>query len=132
MVTYKDVISLGTFEERLEVLKTVELPSSVTFGDLRPMNQRFYASRIWKTLRREIIARDFGYDLAFPGREIVGKVLVHHIRPITPKDLYLGREVVMDRNNLITVSHMTHQAIHYGSEIVDTFVERKPGDTKLW
>lgn len=131
-VSYKDLIKLEFFDDRLELLRTGGIPSEVTFGELRLVNQRFYNSKIWKETRRAIIARDLGYDLGVPGYPIYGKAIVHHIIPITPKDLFLGRECVLNHLNLITVSHKTHQAIHYGSDPGHNFVERKPGDTKLW
>jgi hypothetical protein len=82
--------------------------------------------------RWSVISRDLGFDLAIPGREILGKVMVHHMNPILPKDLYLGHEEVFDPELLITVSHFTHEAIHFGVERLDPFIERQPGDTKLW
>lgn len=132
MITYFDLIVLLTFQERLELLRTDGLPSELTFDQLRHLNQRFYNSSIWKKVRQHVIARDFGFDLAIPGREIFGKVIVHHMNPLTPKDLYLGVSASLDPDLLITVSHQTHQAIHFGTEVEEPFIERRPGDTKLW
>jgi len=132
MITYSDVILLPTFKERLELLKTDGLPSELTFDQLRYLNQRFYNSSVWKKVRDYVIARDHGFDLAIPGREIYGKVIVHHINPLTPKDLYLGVKEALDPNLLITVSHQTHQVIHFDAELEVPFIERTPGDTKLW
>lgn len=134
MITYYDVIALPTFEERLALLKTDGLPSEITFDQLRRLNQQFYNSRSWKEVRRFVIARDYGWDLAVPGRDIIGKMLVHHINPLRPKDLVYHQDDVLNPDLLITVSHATHQAIHFGSEPqpLGVFVERQPGDTKLW
>lgn len=132
MKTYSELMKLKTYEERVEYLRTDGLPSEVTFDQLRYLNQKFYNSRGWKKVRESVIARDMGFDLAIPGREINGKVFVHHMNPIEPKDLYLGNESVMDPENLITVSHYTHQAIHFGVREPDPLIEREPGDTKLW
>lgn len=132
MITYSDIIVLPTFRERLELLKTDGLPSELTFDQLRYLNQRFYNSSKWKKIRDYVIARDLGFDLAVPGREIFGKVIVHHMNPLTPKDLYLGVKESLDPDLLITVSHRTHQAIHFGSNPEESFIERRPGDTKLW
>ena len=132
MKTYSELITLPTYEERLVYLRTDGLPSEVTFSQLRYLNQKFYNSKGWKLTRRAVISRDLGFDLGVPGREILGKVIVHHMNPILPKDLYLGHEVVWDPEFLITVSHYTHEAIHFGSEQPDPFIEREPGDTKLW
>lgn len=132
MITYSDVILRPTFKERLEFLKTDGLPSELTFDQLRYLNQRFYNSSIWKKVREYVIARDYGFDLAVPGREIYGKVIVHHMNPLTAKDLYLGVKEALDPDLLITVSHRTHQAIHFDAELEIPFIERTPGDTKLW
>lgn len=132
MKSYSELIKLPTYEERLEYLRTDGLPSEVTFDQLRYLNQKFYNSVGWKRVRRTVIARDLGFDLAIPGLEILGKVIVHHMNPILPKDLYLGNKIVLDPEGLVTTSHYTHQAIHYGAPPLPTFIEREPGDTKLW
>jgi len=132
MKTYSELMELPTYEERVAYLRTDGLPSEVTFDQLRYLNQRFYNSKGWKMVRRFVISRDLGFDLAVPGREIFGKVIVHHMNPILPKDLYLGHEEIFDPEFLITVSHYTHEAIHFGFEKPDPFIEREPGDTKLW
>ena len=130
---YDDVILLPTFEERLALLRTDGLPSELTFDKLRVLNQRFYSSRAWRSVRQAVIARDLGYDLAVPGKEIAGRVIVHHINPLRPKDLYLQSELSLDPDNLITVSHETHQAIHFGANVSEEILpERFAGDTKLW
>jgi hypothetical protein len=134
MITYYDLINFPTFEERLNFLRTGQLPSELTFDQLRELNQGFYNSREWKFIRKQVIARDFGWDLAVPGRDIIGKVIVHHMNPLRPKDLILHQDLALEPDLLITVSHQTHQAIHFGSDIPDgpSFVERQPGDTTLW
>lgn len=132
MITYYDVLALPTFEERLAFLRTDSLPSELTFDQLRDLNQAFYNSPEWKKIRSIVIARDLGFDLAIPGRDIIGKAIVHHMNPITPKELYLMSPHVLDPDLLITVSNRTHQAIHFGSLPMEEFVERRPGDTKLW
>lgn len=105
-----------------------------TFGFDRWVNQQFYRSREWKHIRDHVIVRDNGCDLGFPGHEIYGKVFVHHMNPMTVEDLTDGEESVIDPDVLITVSHKTHNAIHYGDEnlLPKPIVERRPGDTKLW
>ncbi len=132
MLQYSDLILLPTFEERLEFLRTESLPSEITFDQLRQLNQSFYNSRSWKTVRGNVISRDLGFDLGIPGREIVGKVLVHHMNPLTPKDLLYHSEDALDPEFLITTSYQTHQAIHFGSEPLEIVSDRKPGDTTLW
>lgn len=133
MLTYSGLIELRTFEERLEYLRTIKLPSEVTFDELRYLNQQFYNSRDWKLARRHVISRDLGYDLGIPGRNIIGKAIVHHMNPITPEDIIVHQDEIVDPEFLITVSHDTHQAIHYGSPVRKfVLIERKPGDTRLW
>ena len=133
MLTYSYLIKIPTFEGRLEYLRTIKLPSEITFAELRYLNQQFYNSRTWKLARRYVISRDLGYDLGIPGRDIIGKAIVHHMNPITPEDIIVHQDEIVDSEFLITVSHDTHQAIHYGSPIRKfVVIERAPGDTRLW
>lgn len=132
--SYSGLRQFSTFEERFEYLSLKGIVSEATFGFERYLNQKFYTSREWRTLRHEIIARDEGADLGVPGYEIYDKITIHHIIPMTPEDLHHRNPLVLDPNNLITVSPKTHNAIHYGdiSQLQVGFVERRPGDTKLW
>ena len=134
MRTYSEMMSLNTFKERYEYLRLDGLVGIETFGFDRYLNQRFYQSVQWRTLRRHIVARDSGLDLAFPGREIHAKLLIHHINPLTEADLREGSALVLDPENLVTTCQRTHNAIHYGDEslLVMPLVERRPGDIKLW
>lgn len=134
MKTYNKCIKLPTFDERFEYLQLKGLVGEETFGYTRYLNQILYRSPEWKQLRQHVIMRDNGCDLAMDGYEIFGKILVHHINPITLKDIEERNPKVYDMNNLITVSFMTHQAIHYGSKdllLLDP-VERKPNDQCPW
>lgn len=133
MLTISEVMKLPTYEERLDYLSLDAADSQMTFEELRFLNQRFYNSSLWKSVRAKVIARDLGYDLAVPGREILGKVLVHHMNPLKPKDIYYNTERAIDPEFLITVSDVTHRAIHYGFVPLPPLVtERRPGDTTLW
>ena len=134
MKTYSELIKLNTFDERFEYLQLRGLVGEETFGYSRYLNQVLYASPDWKSIRKSIILRDHGCDLAMEGYEVVGKILVHHINPITLQDIEERNPKVYELNNLITVSFMTHQAIHYGDKdllLLDP-VERKPNDTSPW
>ena len=134
MKTYNECIKLKTFDERFEYLQLHGLVGEETFGYSRYLNQILYRSPEWKRLRQEVIIRDNGCDLAFNGYEINGKILIHHINPISLQDIEERSPKVFDMNNLITVSFMTHQAIHYGSKdllLLDP-VERKPNDQCPW
>jgi hypothetical protein len=132
--TYSELIRLKTFDERFEYLKLGGLVGEETFGFDRHVNQMFYRSAQWKRTRRDVIVRDSACDLAMQGHEIRGVVLIHHMNPITLDQIRYGIEDVLDPKYLITTTHATHNAIHYGDErqLPRPFVPRRPGDTKLW
>jgi hypothetical protein len=105
----------------------------MTFESLRELNQAFYNSRLWKQIRKGVILRDFGCDLAVPGKEIFGKAMVHHMNPLKPKDLLQLSERATNPEFLVTVSEWTHNAIHYNAALPQLMtIEREPGDTDLW
>lgn len=106
----------------------------MTFGSDRYINQRFYTSREWRQLRNHVIARDLGCDLGIEGYEIFDKIIIHHMNPMSVDNVVNSDPRNLDPEFLITVTHQTHNAIHYGDEtrLVRSFTERKPGDTSLW
>lgn len=132
--TYSELITLPTFEERFEYLKLEGSVGIDTFGYNRYLNQALYRSAEWKRLRRDIIIRDSGCDLGCEGFEIYGRVLIHHINPITVDDVIKRTPTIFDPDNLICVSHDTHNAIHYGDIGLLTIapVERTKNDTCPW
>ena len=132
--TYRDLRCLRTFEERFDYLRIGGVVGRETFGVERYLNQIFYNSGEWKLCRRDIIVRDNGCDLAIPDREIIGRIMVHHINPITIDDIELGRDCIFDPDNLISTSHNTSNAIHYGdaSLLIKLPQTRRKGDTRLW
>ena len=132
--TYKELSRLESFEERYQYLKLEGVVGETTFGFDRWVNQEFYRSWEWKATRDRVIVRDNGCDLGVPGYEIHANLLIHHMNPISMKDIEHGEEWILDPNFLITTSRRTHNAIHYGDE---TLLPRGPitrtsGDTKLW
>lgn len=131
---YSDLRRLPSFEDRYRYLKLGGSVGRDTFGFDRYFNQRFYTSREWKNCRDVVIVRDGGLDLGIEGHEIFDKVLVHHMNPITVADLEAGNDLILDPNYLICVSHLTHNAIHYGDEslLPQPMVVRRPGDTTPW
>lgn len=132
--TYDELIQFKTFEERLGYLKLSAHVGDITFGGSRYLNQSFYKSQEWRTIRNEVIDRDFGFDLGLPGYNIFGKVFVHHMNPVTKRAVKSDRELLLDPRYLITCSFETHQIIHFGfsrSPKIE-LVERTPGDTTLW
>ena len=132
--TYQELTQYTTFEERYRYLRLVGQVGVATFGYDRFINQQFYRSHEWKVVRDHVIARDLGRDLGVEGYDIHGRILVHHMNPITHDDLDKGAQTVLHPNYLITTTHNTHNAIHFGDESLLLLppVERRPGDTKLW
>ena len=132
--TYGEMSLFESYLDRYNYLRLDGEVGNATFGSDRYLNQHFYKSREWKQLREMIIARDEGFDLAHPDYPIGGRILVHHINPLTAKVVEHGGEGLLDPNNLICVSHDTHNAIHFGDSrlLRKDHVERKPGDTLLW
>lgn len=132
--TYSELIRKNSFEDRFEYLKLGGAVFDETFGHSRFLNQGFYRSNEWKKIRRDVIARDLACDLAWPDYPIKGRLIVHHINPITEFDIIHGSDSMLDMENLVCVSHMTHNAIHYGDRnmLPKDLVVRKPGDTLLW
>lgn len=132
MLTISEMMKFSTYEERLNYLKIKQRSSQMAFENLRELNQGFYNSSLWKEIRRDVISRDMGFDLAVPGREIYGKILVHHINPLKPKDILQLSERAINPEFLITVSEWTHDHIHYNRAPIILNSEREPGDTNLW
>jgi len=129
MKSYNEMLTYDTFLDRLKYLQLfMNLSESP-----RSINTRIYKHPLWAKTRKEIIKRDLGFDLGFPGVPIDGSILVHHINPLTIEDVMdFNSEKIFDPNNLITVSYDTHNRIHYFKKEVPKQTERKLGDTKLW
>lgn len=132
--TYSELITLNTFEERFRYLKLTACVGDETFGFDRYLNQQFYHSAEWKSLRNEIIIRDNACDLGILDRELNKRIIIHHMNPITKNDLIHQSDYLLNPEYLICVSHKTHQAIHYGDESIldDGVVERSKNDTCPW
>lgn len=134
MRTYSELIQIPTFEERYKYLRISGSVGADTFGFDRYLNQTFYKSAIWRRLRNQIIVRDNGCDLADLDHPIYGKIIIHHMNPVDTDDVIYQREILLNPDYLICVSHITHNAIHYGSEelLPSDLIERKPNDTCPW
>ena len=133
--TYSELIQLPTFKERFEYLKLNGMVGEETFGFDRYLNQAFYNSLEWKRFRRDIIVRDNGCDLGIDDREIGGMIIIHHLNPISMDDIIKKNvEVLLNPENVICVSTLTHQAIHYGDESLlnTTPIDRRKNDTCPW
>lgn len=131
---YSELRCIDTFEERFEYLSLRGVVGEQTFGFDRWLNQEFYTSREWRLARREVILRDHGCDLGVRGHEIPFGLLVHHMNPLTVRDIEAGEDWIIDPEFLITTNRRTHNAIHYGNAdlLPKPVVERRAGDTKLW
>lgn len=136
--TYSELIRLPTFEERFEYLNLDGRVGTETFGFDRYINQVFYRSKEWRRLRREIILRDsdgkYPLDLAHPDHPIFGRVVIHHMNPISVEDVRDATEILLNPEYLICVGEITHPAIHYGDFdlIPKDYVARTPNDTCPW
>lgn len=132
--TYSELRRLHTFEERYHYLSLRGVVGQSTFGFDRHMNQKFYTSREWKHIREQVIVRDNGCDLGVDGYEIHSKLYIHHMNPMVVADIVHGNDDILDPEFLITTTHRTHNAIHYGDErlLPRPLAVRRPGDTKLW
>lgn len=134
--TYNELILLDTFEERFKYLMLQGEVADVTFGFNRYLNQALYRSYEWKHVREEVIFRDNGCDLGVEGYDIDKRVIIHHMNPITLEQIENKDPKVFDPKYLISASHNTHNAIHYGNKryLDEIFkpARRSPGDTTLW
>lgn len=132
--TYSELITIPTFEERYKYLRLRGRVGEETFGFDRWLNQVFYKSKEWLSVRDYVIIRDNGCDLATPGREIFGKILVHHMNPIRVEDIVRRSDYLLNPEYLISTMKNTHDAIHYGDQnlLYNNPVERSMYDTCPW
>jgi hypothetical protein len=132
--TYSELIKLPTFEERYRYLKLHGKVGEETFGFDRFINQNFYKSQEWKSVRDFVIVRDNGCDLGIDGYEIHGTILIHHMNPILPHDVIYRSAFLLNPEYLISTIISTHNAIHYGDEglIIKAPIERRRNDTCPW
>jgi hypothetical protein len=135
--TYSELAQLHTFEERFRYLQMSASVGKDTFGFDRYLNQMFYKTAEWKSLRDYIIVRDNGCDLGIEGYEIDRSVsiYIHHMNPITKDDIINRSEYLLNPEYLITTIFPTHNAIHYGDETLLNNripVQRTRNDTCPW
>lgn len=132
--SYSELRKFSTFEERYRYLRLKGKVGQDTFGFDRVFNQMFYRSKEWKSIRDEVIYRDNGCDLGVEGYEIHGRVIIHHMNPITLEDIQENTDFLMNPEYLITTVHSTHNAIHYGDEnlLPKAPIERRKNDTCPW
>lgn len=132
--SFSELQYIDSFLGRYEYLQLRGEVGWATFGFDRYMNQQFYASREWRQVRQHVIARDMGCDLGIEGYEIFDRIYIHHMNPMTVEHIKTGNESILDPEFLISTTHKTHNAIHYGdaSLLPRPITPRSKGDTKLW
>lgn len=131
---YKELSRIDNYEERFRYLKLVGQVGESTFGFDRYLNQIVYSSKRWKQVRNAVIIRDEGRDMGVEGYEIQGRIVIHHMNPISIEDAEKDRDFIYDPEFLICVSPITHNAIHYGDEslLPKGPVDRFPNDMCPW
>jgi len=131
---YSELILLPTFEERFEYLKIGGQIGAATFGSSRYLNQSFYASSLWRSIRDAVIIRDAGCDLGDLDRQIYDQIHIHHMNPIDEEDVVTHSDFLLDPEFLICTTRTTHNAIHFGDAnlLIQLPVERRPNDTSPW
>lgn len=132
--TYSELITLQTFEERFKYLQLNGSVGKSTFGFDRYINQKFYKSQEWKSVRDLVILRDNGCDLGIIDRVIYKRIIIHHMNPIRIDDIKHVSDYLLNPEYLISTTHETHNAIHYGDEnlLVKDPIERRINDTCPW
>lgn len=132
--TYSELVRLESLQDRYNYLALKGRVGDKTFGFDRYINQKFYQSNQWRNLRSHIITRDQGCDLGVDGYDIHSGLYIHHMNPMTVRDIVDGDDSIFDPEYLITTTLSTHNAIHYGDDklLTKILVPRRPGDTKLW
>lgn len=132
--TYGYLKTISDYYKRFEYLKLDGCVGQETFASQRYLNQILYGSKEWKDVRRKVIIRDDGCDMAHPDFPIYGRVYIHHITPLRVEDILDRNDLVFDIDNLVCVSFDTHNAIHYGTveNLPSMPTIRSPNDTCPW
>lgn len=132
--SYSQLMQIDDFYERFRYLRLRSPIGVPVFGFDRYLNQAFYTSAEWRQIRNHVVARDRGCDLGMDDYPIFDRVSVHHMNPMTVDSVVQRDLDNLDPEFLITVSHRTHNAIHFGDEhlLRSPMIVRRPGDTKLW
>ena len=132
--TYSELSKFTTFREKFNYLKLEGIVGEETFGFDRYLNQIFYKTSAWKRIRDFVIVRDNGCDLGVNDYTIYGKIIIHHMNPISVIDIKSQSEYLINPEYLICTSLSTHNAIHYGDEslLYEIPTERIKNDTCPW
>ena len=133
--TYSELSKLTTFKERFNYLSLNGQVGKDTCGFDRIFNQKFYTSKEWRHIRDLVIVRDNGCDLGIEGYDIVGQnLIIRHINPISLEDIESKSDILLNPEYLITTTHNTHNAIHYGDDklLITGPIQRSKNDTCPW
>lgn len=132
--TYTELCTFKSFKERYDYLRLDGIVGESTFGFDRYLNQVFYRSQKWRSIRDKVIIRDEGCDLGVETYDIYGKIIIHHMNPITIDDIENESDYLLNPEFLICTTHNTHNAIHYGDERLLTTgpIIRTRNDTCPW
>lgn len=132
--SYSELVLLPTFEDRFEYLRLDGIVGETTFGFDRYMNQVFYRSQPRSLVITASRIFFHSSDLGIEGHEIFGRVIIHHLNPIRQRDLLERTDILLDPEYLITTTHETHQAIHYGDKnlLLTEPPQRTRNDTCPW
>lgn len=133
--SYTELMTLPDYVDRYEYLKLGGSVGELTFNGHRHYNQKFYSSdQQWLETKKRVILRDDGCDMGHIDYPIHGRIIIHHINPITIEQLINRDPIIFDLDNLVCVSHDTHNAIHYGDSSLLHLppVERVAFDTCPW
>ena len=134
MRSYTELSKLATLDERFDYLRLDASVGDPTFDDMRWLNQKFYTSTEWRRMRHHVIARDMGMDLGVSDTPIFANPVIHHMNPISVRDIEGGSDNLLNPEYLISTSLMVHNAVHFGDKnlLPRPFVERRPGDHIEW
>lgn len=132
--TYSELSRIKGFIERFEYLKLSGVVGESTFGFDRYLNQSLYRSTEWRRARDSVLIRDDGLDMGVEGYPAGDRMVIHHMNPLSARDIEDGNPDIFRVEYLVCVSFSTHNAIHYGdaSLLPKPPVERTPGDTCPW
>lgn len=132
--TYSELLSFKTFMDRYNYLKLSGKVGVETFGFDRYLNQMLYRSKRWKELRPKIITRDNACDMALEGYDIYDRIIIHHMNPISIKDIEEDNDDIFNPEFLVCVSSRTHNPIHFGEErkAPEPIIQRRPNDMCPW
>ena len=86
--SYTELMTLPDYVDRYEYLKLGGSVGELTFNGHRYYNQKFYSSDPqWLETKKRVILRDEGCDMGHDDYPIHGRILIHHINPITIEEL---------------------------------------------